>query len=111
MSLALVDSIAASYGDAQTTTPLNFSLELKGPPRLYVKCFSFLFFSVDKEKNSLHLITCLGQPQDKAYPPYQKPSQLLSYMHTFISSLSTAPFNSLDTQRMRNYHTCSQSII
>lgn len=75
----------------------------------------FVFYSVDKKKY-LNSFNNLGQPSRYSLPTsYQKQSQLLSYMHTCIihciSWLCTAPFNSLDTQRMRNDHTCSQSII
>lgn len=94
MSLVLVNTIVAPYGDALTTPPLNCSLKLKG-------CMQndFFFFRQGIKKIIISWFNYLPVLVGKIQPTY------------WATSLSTAPFNSLDTQGMRNYHTCSQSII
>lgn len=102
MSLVLVNKIVAPYGDAQTTPTLNFSLELKGCMQ---NVFLF-FFSVDKEKklNSFNNLPVL-------FSKIQLTHLIGKQVNYWATSLSIAPFNSLNTQGMRNYHTCSQSVI
>lgn len=95
------------------TTP-QFQPRAERTSKVVCKMFFFLFCRQEKKKfNSFNNLPRLA---GKIHPTHLIENQV-NYWATCthvihgISSLSTAPFNSLDTQEMRNYHMCSQSII